>query len=188
MRLYVIRHGESEANRQKIFTGWLDVHLTEEGKAQARQASAFLQNLTLDKIYASDLCRARETAEAALPGCIYETCALAREISVGDLMEKPLNTLTQEQMEATVTEGYAPYRGESKEDLRRRVRGFLTMLEGREHQSVALFTHGGWLRCLLETVLDTYLPRKNLCCTNCMVAVFEYTGDVWRLHSWINPL
>ena len=43
MRVYVVRHGESEANLSKQFTGWMDVHLTDQGRAQARGAGEFLQ-------------------------------------------------------------------------------------------------------------------------------------------------
>ena len=32
MRVYVIRHGESETNRAKRWTGWVDAHLTDKGK------------------------------------------------------------------------------------------------------------------------------------------------------------
>ena len=174
MRVYVIRHGESEANLSKEFTGWMDVHLTEQGRAQARSAGAFLKNISFDKIYTSDLCRARETAEEAIPGCSYETTALAREISVGDLMGTPLSALTAEQMEATVTRGYADYNGESKEQLYGRIRSLQTQLEKLDCETVAVFAHGGWLRAMLETVLGTYLPRKHVCCNNCAMGLRSF--------------
>lgn len=188
MRVYVVRHGESEANLSKQFTGWMDVHLTDQGRAQARGAGEFLQKIPFDKIYASDLCRARETAEEAIPGCSYETTALAREIGVGDLMGKPLSSLTAEQKEATVTRGYADYNGESKEQLYGRIRSLLTQMEKLDCETVAVFAHGGWLRAMLETVLGTYLPRKHVCCENCAIGIFEYKDGNWALHSWINPL
>ena len=186
MRVYVIRHGESEANLSKQFTGWLDVSLTEKGKEQAKQAGARLQNIPFDKIYSSDLRRARETAEAALPGCVYETTALAREISVGSLVNQPLSSLTPEQKEQTVTDGYAAYGGESKEELYGRIRALMKELEGLDCQNVAVFCHGGWLRAMLETVLGTYLPRKSVWCDNCAIGIFEFADGNWRLHSWIN--
>lgn len=62
MRVYVIRHGESETNLNKKWTGWLDVHLTDKGKDDAKKAGDFLKNIAFEKIYASDLSRAVETA------------------------------------------------------------------------------------------------------------------------------
>ena len=41
MRVYVIRHGESETNKAKKWTGWLDVHLTDKGKMMQRKLEIF---------------------------------------------------------------------------------------------------------------------------------------------------
>ncbi|USS87018.1 2,3-diphosphoglycerate-dependent phosphoglycerate mutase [Fructilactobacillus cliffordii] len=46
-KLVLIRHGESTANQQHIFTGWNDVPLTEQGKLEAREAGKRLQRLDL---------------------------------------------------------------------------------------------------------------------------------------------
>ena len=55
MYVYVIRHGESETNKAKKWTGWLDVHLTDKGKDDAKKAGNFLKRISFDKIlYLSD--------------------------------------------------------------------------------------------------------------------------------------
>lgn len=59
-------------------------------------------------------------------------------------------------------------------------------LEGLSCENVAVFSHAGWLREMLDTVIGIYIPRKQVCCNNCTVAVFEYTDEIWRLYSWIN--
>jgi 2,3-bisphosphoglycerate-dependent phosphoglycerate mutase len=97
MRIYVVRHGESETNLQKRWTGWMDVQLTDKGREDARKAGEFLKGITFDKIYTSDLTRAIETAKIALPGCRYETTPLLREINVGKLENTPIGDLTGEQ-------------------------------------------------------------------------------------------
>ena len=48
--------------------------------------------------------------------------------------------------------------------------------------------HAGWLRSMLDLVVGTVLPRDAVCCNNCTIAVFEYTGSKWRLHNWMNLL
>ena len=73
MRVYVIRHGESETNYNKQWTGWSDVHLTDKGKEDAKKARDFLKHIPFDKIFASDLIRAVETAKIVLPDYSYET-------------------------------------------------------------------------------------------------------------------
>ena len=62
--LYLIRHGEPKANEKDVFIGHTDLELTELGKKQAEMAAAYLKSVTPDVIYASDLKRAYDTAEA----------------------------------------------------------------------------------------------------------------------------
>ena len=64
----------------------------------------------------------------------------------------------------------------------------MKQLEDSDCETVAVFAHGGWLRGMLETVLGTYLPRKNVSCGNCAIGIFEYKQGNWMLHSWINQV
>ncbi|MBQ8816149.1 MAG: histidine phosphatase family protein [Lachnospiraceae bacterium] len=186
MRVYVIRHGESETNLDKKWTGWLDVHLTDKGKDDARKAGEFLKQVSFEKIYTSDLCRAVETAEIAIPNCSYERLPLLREINVGTLANKPLSILTEEQRAHAVKWGYEYFGGESKDHFYNRISQVMKMLETLDCETVAMFSHGGWLRGMLDTVVGTRLPGNKVCCNNCTIAIFEYTNEIWRLHSWIN--
>jgi broad specificity phosphatase PhoE len=64
MKLYFVRHGQSEANMQQIFDGQrLDSLLTETGKAQAQALIDPLRKLGIKRIVSSPLKRARQTAE-----------------------------------------------------------------------------------------------------------------------------
>ena len=67
-RLILLRHGESAANRQDFFGGWLDIELTDAGAAQAHQASQALaeEGIQPGSAFASSLARARHTAEIVL--------------------------------------------------------------------------------------------------------------------------
>lgn len=60
--LYLIRHGESVSNVNKTFTGQLDAPLTEMGHKQAGCIASYFLGKHIDRIYASDLSRAYETA------------------------------------------------------------------------------------------------------------------------------
>ena len=61
----MIRHGESEANRNKVFAGHLDADLQHRGEKQAEKTAEFVaKNYKVDKIYASDLKRAFKTGKA----------------------------------------------------------------------------------------------------------------------------
>jgi 2,3-bisphosphoglycerate-dependent phosphoglycerate mutase len=66
--LVLLRHGESEWNAKNLFTGWVDVGLTEKGKAEAARAGELLRDAGLrpDVVHTSLLRRAIRTAELAL--------------------------------------------------------------------------------------------------------------------------
>jgi 2,3-bisphosphoglycerate-dependent phosphoglycerate mutase len=66
--LVLLRHGESVWNAEGLFTGWVDVGLSEQGMAEARRAGELLaeSNLRPDVVHTSVLARAIQTANAAL--------------------------------------------------------------------------------------------------------------------------
>lgn len=186
MKIWVIRHGESETNRDNLWTGWLDVGLTEKGRADAAMAGVLLSKTSFDKIYSSDLLRAKNTADIAIPGCKYETTPMLREINVGNIVGKPIEVITDSNNIPMNINGYGRFGGESKEQFSERVGAFMKKLESEICENVAVFSHAGVIRKFLDIVLGMEIPRKNMCCKNCTVAIFEYSNSIWKLHSWIN--
>jgi 2,3-bisphosphoglycerate-dependent phosphoglycerate mutase len=70
-KLILLRHGESEWNAKNLFTGWVDVRLSERGEQEARRGGELLQehNVLPDVLYTSLLRRAIHTAHIALDAC-----------------------------------------------------------------------------------------------------------------------
>ncbi|MCX5041798.1 phosphoglyceromutase [Aldersonia sp. NBC_00410] len=66
--LVLLRHGESEWNAMNLFTGWVDVHLTDKGVAEGKRAGTLLaeHGILPDIVYTSVLRRAISTANIAL--------------------------------------------------------------------------------------------------------------------------
>ena len=66
--LILLRHGNSLWNQQNLFTGWVDVDLSDQGRAEAKRAGALLaeSGLAPDLLYTSLLRRAISTANIAL--------------------------------------------------------------------------------------------------------------------------
>ena len=65
-RLLLVRHGETNWNRDQRFQGQIDIPLNENGHAQAAQAAEFLKDVPIDAALSSSMKRPKETAEGIL--------------------------------------------------------------------------------------------------------------------------
>ena len=186
MKVYFIRHGQSENNLRGEWTGWYDAKLTEKGISDASLAGEVIKNISFDRVYSSDLSRAKDTAMVALPGCEPCETKLLREVNVGRLACNPLSILTDEERALIPTYGYSRHGGETREEYRGRIEEFCRMIEPLDCENIAVFTHAGVLRTMLSLVTGVTIPNSTLICNNCAVAIFEYSNGKWRLYSWIN--
>ena len=85
-RLLLVRHGETDWNREGRFQGQIDIPLNAHGLAQAEAARAFLAPIPLQRAYSSDMARPLRTAEVILgshPGVPLTTNRGLREIGHG---------------------------------------------------------------------------------------------------------
>ncbi len=65
-KLILLRHGQSEWNKKNLFTGWVDVSLSEKGIKEALNAGSRIAHIPFDVIYTSTLIRAQLTAMLAM--------------------------------------------------------------------------------------------------------------------------
>ncbi|MCC7552460.1 histidine phosphatase family protein [Candidatus Micrarchaeota archaeon] len=63
MKIYLLRHSETELNEKDIISGDKDAKLTERGKKQAKNLGEFLRTKHISKIYTSDIKGSKETAK-----------------------------------------------------------------------------------------------------------------------------
>lgn len=64
--VYIVRHGQTEENKQKIIQGHLDTMLNSEGEKQADLIAKALKDIPFDVCYSSDLQRSTDTAKRIL--------------------------------------------------------------------------------------------------------------------------
>lgn len=86
VRMLLVRHGETDWNRQQRFQGQIDVPLNSQGKVQAGQAAEFLATVPIDRAVTSPMLRPKQTAESILekhPGLELELEPQLQEISHG---------------------------------------------------------------------------------------------------------
>jgi broad specificity phosphatase PhoE len=152
--LLLARHGETDWNRDRRWQGHADRPLTARGRAQAADLAARLADLPLDAVYASDLRRARDTAEPVATAHGIELVQLPelREVNVGSWQG-----LTREEAEARFPAGFQRWReggtgwesGESYGEMSARVLAAVKRI-ANEHRGgrVLVVTHGGPIRAI----------------------------------------
>lgn len=158
-KLILIRHGETDLNRDKKFFGWLDPTLNELGKNQAKSAMKKTEKILVGnrnvKIYTSPLKRALETCEIiAGENFEWEISHELKEINFGIFeglsYEEILEKYPQESKIAfTQWENYNFEIGESPRELQKRVVTFVEeQLDLKEVNIIV--THWGVINSILS--------------------------------------
>ena len=188
MKIYMIRHGESTANAERKHAGWAQVPLTERGRADAIAAGALIEGLHFDRVYVSDLIRARETMELALPNTEAIESPLLREISVGELAGFTAAECLEKYGEPYLTEkgrrNFRPFGGEDYDMHFSRVVEFARLLAANPVPTVAVFCHEGTIRCMLDLVEGVRHTPADTPLGNGSVSVFEFDGKSWSCAEW----
>ena len=170
--LLVIRHGETDWNRQHRFQGQIDVPLNALGQEQARRLGLRLADEPIDRLVVSDLGRARQTAQALADrqGLLAQVEPLWREQSFGVLEGLDVPTIQRQHADlwARWTRHEADYAlpqgGESNRAFHARVMQALQALVAQHAGArIAVVTHGGVLDMLWRTVQGQALSGPRDC-------------------------
>ncbi len=156
VKFILVRHGFSQYNNEKRFTGQTDVPLDESGLLQANDTSEYiLKNFQIDCIYSSDLSRAIQTVRLVsetlkLP--IYKRPEL-RELFLGNWEGESMDLLAKKYGEDYRDYIYDPkpiHGGESYAVLMKRAKKIIEEIASEnEGKTVLVSSHGGFLRALL---------------------------------------
>lgn len=190
-RMVLVRHGQTDWNRDRIFRGRADVPLNKTGRAEARKIGEVLRGVALDAAYSSPLSRAMETARAILvhhdleaqvdPGLV--------DIDYGRWQGVPLAEVKRTYPDEYRAWNEAPESvqmpgGESLEDVRRRAMESLERIS-RAHcgSTVLVVTHRVVNKVLLCAVMD--LGNRHFWAIqqdNCALNIVDYGGGRYVLH------
>ncbi len=164
--LYLARHGETDWNRVGRWQGHTDVALNDEGRAQARALGERLRGLDIGRVYASDLSRARQTAEIAGALLGIETLVVDP-----DLRERSFGVfegLTRDECAGQFPALWAAYRGdpshvppgaEAHEALAVRMHEAVRRAVAVDDAApILIVSHGGSIRALLARVTGVMPP------------------------------
>jgi broad specificity phosphatase PhoE len=162
----LVRHGETDWNRERRFQGHADIPLNEAGKGQVRELGERLADETFSAAYTSPLRRAAESALilAARLGLHVEASDALKEVDLGSW-----SGLTVPEVETRFPDGYGRWvdwrshgwdDGETYDELGRRVVAGLREIAGnhRDEQVLAV-THGGPIRTAMAAAMGIPLHQ-----------------------------
>ncbi len=153
MRLYVLRHGQTNYNKEGIFQGRNDIDINEEGIKQTEETAKKLEGINFDKVYVSPLKRTIETARIVTD----------KELEIDDrIIERSFGKLEGKKCIPDYEERAEEFEIEALEDLEKRVKSFLkdisTKYKGNEN--ILVVTHGGVAQ-IINKLLDKNYNNSN---------------------------
>ncbi len=176
MKLYIIRHGNTDTNVLDIYNGKLDEDINEIGINQAKEASKTIRDLDIDLIICSPLLRTRHTCEIINVNNV-------KVIYDERIEERDCGSLTNTKIDEFYYTEYWNYYSKIKKDgletvphLFDRVHKFLDDIKEKyKDKNILLVTHGGVARAIhfyfnelpKDGQIEKYLPN------NCEIRQYE---------------
>ena len=187
MKLYIIRHAETEYNKKGIIQGSeVDSDINDVGESQANSFYEYYKDINFDKIYVSDLKRTFQTIRRFTENSLsYEKLKEFNEISWGinqgksdDLEDyaRLIDTWLAGNLDNKFKEGESP-----NEMSARLVKGFNKVLDD-DHDTVLLCIHGRALRILLSKIIDNDLTKMDKYVhSNTGLYILEYKNGKYEI-------
>jgi alpha-ribazole phosphatase len=161
-RLLLVRHGETEWNRQKRHQGQKDIPLNEFGRKQVSALARRLKNVPINALYSSDLCRAWETAKTISTN--YEKLAVIKDARLREMNFGEWEGLTWSEIRAkhpSDVENWSNYLaekgppgGENLFQFSERILEFsVEIIKSHIDETVLLVAHGGTIMVLICLLL-----------------------------------
>lgn len=188
MRIYLVRHGETEENALGVIQGQTGGNLSEKGQNQARQLGKTLKSMKYDMAFVSDLQRTKDTFallhnELLVKIEQIEFTDILRERNAGVMTGLPMATwsMTAKAKKIPLRQ-FRPQDGESIDDVCKRAKLFYEQLQtlyqkiDTDDWSVLVVSHGGFIKEFYNYV---NIARKKVVLTkfppinNCSVHLFE---------------
>jgi broad specificity phosphatase PhoE len=188
VRLLLVRHGVTQHNTDRIFMGHDPVPLSPIGRGQVTGLAERLSSAPPARIVASDILRARESAEiiSRRLALRFETEALLREVDVGRAKGVSYAEAAGRWPEVFDPSGEARFPGgESFAEVADRAAGYLQSAVLGDSGTVLVVTHGGVIRGVAARLLGLPLTAvAGFLIDNASLTIFQADDGAVQLVTW----
>lgn len=160
--VFLIRHGKTMANEQRLYCGKTDLSLSNKGVAELKALKKNLTYPKCDDYYTSGAKRANETFKVLYDNDEFRELEGFFEYDFGDFEMKSYEDLKEDKAYIKwITDEYGEVscpNGESKINYRKRIKdefiSFINIIKKKKLKSVLLVSHGGTIGTILENFYD----------------------------------
>lgn len=190
MKIWLVRHGQTNLNKYKLMQGITDEPLNDTGRSQGERARKFVEDIEFDAVYASPLIRAIETA-SIVSGLPMSDVIIDKRITEVDFGKYELCKYSKLGIRMSLYWALpevfsAPDGVEDLKSMISRSQSFLKDIENKNYKNVLIASHGGILRAMNGYLLDRrnglrWRPKMH----NCEIRVYSSSDGT---HSFIKTL
>lgn len=194
MKIYVIRHGETNDNKRAVFQGSNDIPLNEKGIDLAKITGEAIKGVKFDVCYSSTLDRAKKTAELVLKHSGNEKTPIIyderlKELDCGDWEgrsarkeDKEVPSLQLKLFKKNLLFAGRPRNGENVFELMKRTQQVLKEISEKDYKTVLVSTHGAALRAMLHRLYKNKLDYwQGHVPYNCSISIVEVKNGKMKL-------
>lgn len=177
--IYLVRHGEIQAHNLKAYIGVLDIPLSDNGKKNCRRLTEFFKDISVDRIYCSNLKRTFQTSSVIAENRNLSIIKLQElnEINMGSWEGKTFEEIKVKfplefESRIKILENFKPPYGESFRECQKRVFGkFKEITMKDNNENIIIVGHAGVNRVILASILripikDIFSIKQEYTCIN----------------------
>lgn len=179
MRIYLIRHGETDWNKELRLQGREDIPLNDCGKLQAQKCGEAIRGLEVDKIVCSPLLRAKDTAHI-----IGESLGIHDIIIEEDIIERDFGEasgMTYQDKNQKYENRSIPGFEDTKSLMERMYRAILHYGKKYPTGHVLMVSHGGAINALIAAITNGELGSGKTRLKNACLSIIEVENNEIQL-------
>lgn len=189
VKIYLVRHGQTNLNKQRLIQGRIDEPLNNVGIKQAKETGQLLKSLSIDyqRLVSSPLSRALETAYYAAKKLNYkDEIIISSYLIERDFGNWEYKTI-KDNFDIIMEPGFTEEGFEASEDLIARIKyGIDELYVDYQNETIIAFVHAHVIRSVYILSDPSKYTYTNFFLGNASIHVFDYDGHDFKLLETFN--
>lgn len=179
----LVRHGETNWNKESRLQGQEDIPLNELGRQQAKECGDYLKDDSFDVIITSPLSRARETAEI-IQSMMNSPIEIVEEEKFKERAFGEASGLTMEERRKKYPNRSYPDQEDWEAFKERLFKGIQEIHQKYTGKKVLLVAHGAVINCILSEISEGDIGSGKTRLINACISHIENLDEVWKVNSY----